>query len=121
VVGVIPKALMAREHGNTRCSELFIVKDMHERKAMMEARANAFVALAGGIGTFEEIIEQWVWCQLSYHSKPLGLLNTRGFYDGLIQFVQHAQAEGFMDAKQMALLKRGTSVDELLAQIYPGA
>jgi uncharacterized protein (TIGR00730 family) len=121
VVGVIPKALMEREQGNTRCSELFIVEDMHERKAMMAARSNAFIAMAGGIGTFEEIIEQWVWSQLDYHSKPLGLLNTRGFYDGLIQFTQHAKAEGFMDAKQMALLKVSSSVPDLLGQIYPGA
>jgi uncharacterized protein (TIGR00730 family) len=121
VVGVIPKALMEREHGNTRCTELFIVEDMHERKAMMEARSNAFVAMAGGIGTFEEIIEQWVWCQLSYHNKPLGLLNTRGFYDGLLQFAQHSKAEGFMDARQMALLKVSHSVPDLLASLYPKA
>jgi uncharacterized protein (TIGR00730 family) len=118
VVGVIPQALMDREHGNTRCSELFIVKDMHERKAMMEARSNGFVALAGGIGTFEEIIEQWVWNQLNYHNKPLGLLNTRGFYDGLIQFAEHSKAEGFMDAKQMALLKVNASAPDLLASLY---
>jgi uncharacterized protein (TIGR00730 family) len=121
VVGVIPKALMAREHGNTRCSELFIVEDMHERKAMMAERSNAFIALAGGIGTFEEIIEQWVWSQLGYHNKPLGLLNTRGFYDGLIQFAEHSKAEGFMDARQMTLLKVSVSVPDLLSQIYPAA
>jgi uncharacterized protein (TIGR00730 family) len=121
VVGVIPKALIAREQSNMRCSELFVVEDMHERKAMMEARSNAFIAMAGGIGTFEEIIEQWVWSQLSYHSKPLGLLNTRGFYDGLLQFTEHAKEQGFMDDKQMALLRVSPSVTELLSQLYPSA
>jgi uncharacterized protein (TIGR00730 family) len=121
VVGVIPKALMEREHGNTRCTELFIVEDMHERKAMMAARSNAFIAMAGGIGTFEEIIEQWVWSQLDYHNKPLGLLNTRGFYNGFVQFAEHSKAEGFMDAKQMALLKVSSNVLDLLGQIYPAA
>lgn len=121
VIGVIPQALMAREHGNTRCTELFIVEDMHERKAMMAKRSNAFMAMAGGIGTFEEIIEQWVWHQLNYHSKPLGLLNTRGFYDGLLHFAEHSKAEGFMDATQMALLKVSSSADDLLGKIYPNA
>lgn len=121
VIGVIPKALVEKEHSNTRCTELIVVEDMHERKAMMAMRSNAFLAMAGGIGTFEEIIEQWVWAQLDYHRKPLGLLNTRGFYDGLIQFTQHAKAEGFMDAKQMSLLKVGSNVPDLLAQIYPNA
>jgi uncharacterized protein (TIGR00730 family) len=119
VIGVIPDALLIREQAHMGCTDLIVVRNMHERKAMMETRANAFVALAGGIGTFEEIIEQWVWNQLDYHSKPLGLLNTRGFYDGLLQFAKHSQAEGFMDAKQMALLKIGATVPELLAQIYP--
>jgi uncharacterized protein (TIGR00730 family) len=119
VVGIIPDALIAREQAHTGCTELFVVRDMHERKAMMAERANGFVALAGGIGTFEEIIEQWVWRQLSYQNKPLGLLNTRGFYDGLIQFTQHAKAEGFMDDAQMGLLKVSSSVDDLLDQLYP--
>jgi uncharacterized protein (TIGR00730 family) len=119
VVGVIPQALMDREHGNTRCSEFYVVKDMHQRKAMMAERCNAFLALAGGIGTFEEIIEQWVWRQLGYHDKPLALLNTRGFYNGLLKVTHHAHAEGFMDDSQMSMMKVGEGVDSLLGQIYP--
>jgi uncharacterized protein (TIGR00730 family) len=118
VVGVIPEALIQRELANHRCTELIVVKDMHERKATMAARANAFVALAGGIGTFEEIIEQWVWRQLGYQNKALALLNTRGFYDGLLQFANHSKAEGFMDDAQMALLKVDANVDVLLRSVY---
>jgi uncharacterized protein (TIGR00730 family) len=121
VIGVIPQALMAREQANTRCTELFVVEDMRERKAMMAERSNAFIAMAGGIGTFEEIIEQWVWRQLGYHGKPLGFLNTRGYYDTFLQAMQHSMNEGFMDQSQIDLLKNGDNVQDLLAQIYPNA
>jgi uncharacterized protein (TIGR00730 family) len=121
VIGVIPQALMAREQANTRCTELFIVEDMRERKAMMAERSNAFIAMAGGIGTFEEIIEQWVWRQLGYHGKPLGFLNTRGYYDTFLQAMQHSMNEGFMDQSQIDLLKNGDDVQDLLTQIYPNA
>ena len=121
VIGVIPKALMAREHANTRCTELFVVEDMHERKAMMAERANAFIAMAGGIGTFEEIIEVWVWRQLGYHSKPVGFLNTRGYYDTFLQAMHHSMHEGFMNQDQIDLLKHGDNAQDLLALIYPNA
>ncbi len=121
VIGVIPQALMAREQANTRCTELFVVEDMHERKAMMSQRSNAFIAMAGGIGTFEEIIEQWVWRQLNYHGKPLGFLNTRGYYDTFLKAMDHSLAEGFMDQSQLDLLKCSDNVQDLLAQIYPNA
>ncbi|MDI9333699.1 MAG: TIGR00730 family Rossman fold protein [Cytophagales bacterium] len=119
VIGVIPKSLVAREHANTRCTELIIVDTMHERKAIMAERANAFLAMAGGIGTFEEIIEQWVWLQLGYHSKPIGFLNTRGYYDTFLQAMHHAMDEGFMSESQIDLLKHGDNVQNLLAHIYP--
>jgi len=121
VIGVIPKALIEREHANTRCTELIVVEDMHERKAVMASRANAFIAMAGGIGTFEEIIEQWVWRQLGYHGKPLGFLNTRGYYDTFLQAMHHSMQEGFMDQRQIELLKHGNNVQDLLTQIYPNA
>ena len=121
VIGVIPQALMEREHANTRCTELFVVEDMHERKAMMAKRSNAFIAMAGGIGTFEEIIEMWVWRQLGYHGKPLGFLNTRGYYDTFLQAMHHSMKEGFMDQGQIDLLRHGDNAKDLLAQIYPTA
>jgi uncharacterized protein (TIGR00730 family) len=87
VYGVIPKALMERECALTTCTELHVVDTMHERKAMMADRADAFLALPGGVGTFEELFEVWAWRQLGYHSKPLGLLNTAGYYDALLTFM----------------------------------
>ena len=83
VVGVIPQALVDKELANRQCDELHIVQTMHERKAMMAERSDAFLALPGGIGTFEELFEVWTWRQLGYHDKPLGLLNVTGYYDGL--------------------------------------
>ena len=121
VIGVIPQVLVEREHANTRCTELFVVDTMHERKAMMTERSNAYIAMAGGIGTFEEIIEMWVWRQLGYHSKPLGFLNTRGYYDTFLQTMQHSMKEGFMDQSQIDLIRHGDIAADLLAQIYPNA
>jgi len=121
VIGVIPTSLVELEGANECCTELFIVDNMHERKAMMAKHSNAFIALAGGIGTFEEIIEQWVWRQLGYHGKPLGFLNTRGYYDTFLQAMHHAMKEGFMDQGQIDLLKHGDNAKDLLAQIYPTA
>jgi uncharacterized protein (TIGR00730 family) len=83
VVGVIPKALVEKEWAHHGCSELHVVDTMHERKRLMAERADAFVALPGGIGTFEEFFEVWTWRQLGYHDKPVGLLNVGGYYDGL--------------------------------------
>jgi len=88
VVGIIPKALQTQENTRTACTELHVVDTMHERKRMMAERADAFIALPGGIGTFEEFFEVWTWRQLGYHDKPIGLLNTEGYYDGLLNFAQ---------------------------------
>jgi uncharacterized protein (TIGR00730 family) len=75
VVGIIPKALQTTENTRTACTELHVVDTMHERKHMMAERADVFLALPGGIGTFEEFFEVWTWRQLGYHDKPIGLLN----------------------------------------------
>ena len=117
VVGIIPKALVDRELANPLCDELHVVDTMHERKAMMGERADAFVALAGGIGTFEELFEIWTWRQLGYHDKPTGILNTVGYYDGLLGFLAHSVREGFMGEWQMALIRTGTDVPELLTAL----
>ena len=86
VVGVIPEALMAKELGHRSIQDLRVVKTMHERKAMMAELADGFIALPGGIGTFEEFFEIVTWAQLGFHSKPCALLNVNGFYDPLLHF-----------------------------------
>lgn len=114
VVGVIPEALKNSEHARHRCDELHIVKTMHERKAMMAERSGGFIALPGGIGTFEELFEVWTWHQLGYHHKPLGLLNVAGYYDGLLAFLRTSVAHDFMKPWQMELLQTGTQPSVLL-------
>jgi uncharacterized protein (TIGR00730 family) len=114
VVGVIPQSLVDKEHANQRCDELHVVQTMHERKALMAERADAFLALPGGIGTFEELFEVWAWRQLGYHDKPVALLNAGGYYDGLLDFLQHSTASGFMNEWQMDMLMQGSVVEDLL-------
>ena len=121
VVGVIPKALVDRELANELCDELHVVTTMHERKAMMAERSNAFIAIPGGIGTFEELYEIWTWRQLGYHDKPIGILNADGYYDGMLQFLQQCVDKGFMDAWQMGLVQSGTDHTVLLAQLVEEA
>lgn len=104
VTGVIPKALVDKEVGHQGLTRLHIVRDMHERKAMMANLADGFVAMPGGIGTLEELFEIFTWSQLGFHDKPIGLLNVTGFYDGLIGFLDHVVNEGFLKAKQASLL-----------------
>lgn len=95
VVGVIPRRLHeAVDPLDT--TELLVVRDMHERKAEMQRRSDAFVALPGGIGTFEEFFEIWTWRYLGYHAKPVGILNAHGFYDGLIAFLASVRDRGFI-------------------------
>ena len=117
VVGIIPQALVDKELANRLCDELHIVQTMHERKAMMAERSDAFIALPGGIGTFEELFEVWTWRQLGYHGKSLGLLNTAGYYDGLMAFLRTSVASGFMGDWQMALLQADTSAEPLLRHL----
>lgn len=97
VVGVIPEKLHLPKICNKVVhDELVVVGDMHQRKAEMYHRADGFIALPGGIGTFEEILEIFTWQQLRYHSKPVALMNIAGFYDGLIDFLRHSSEAGFI-------------------------
>jgi uncharacterized protein (TIGR00730 family) len=104
VVGVIPESLMARELSHTSLTELHVVQTMHERKMLMAERSDVFLALPGGIGTFEELFEVWSWRHLGYHDKPLGLLNVAGYYDTLLAFLHQSREQGFMSLQQLDLL-----------------
>jgi uncharacterized protein (TIGR00730 family) len=100
VVGVIPQALMDLEVGHSGLTELHVVQNMHQRKQLMAERADAFVAMPGGIGTLEEIYEVWSWQQLGYHDKPVALLNVAGYYDALLEFMRISHERGFVSAPQ---------------------
>ena len=104
VIGVIPEALMAKELGHSGIQDLRVVKTMHERKAMMAELSDGFIAMPGGIGTFEEFFEIVTWAQLGFHAKPCALLNVNGFYDPLLRLIDHAIAEHFVKPKQRDLV-----------------
>ena len=114
VFGVIPAALVDLEVAHTGVTELFHVENMHERKAKMTDLADAFIALPGGIGTLDELFEAWSWNALGYHAKPFCLLNVGGFWDGLIQFMDHATANGFLSASRRAQLLVASTPEEAL-------
>lgn len=116
-IGVIPQSLIEREMGHRGLTELHIVQTMHERKRMMAERADAFIALPGGIGTFEELFEAWTWRQLGYHDKPVGLLNVDGYYDGLLQFMDHTVEAGFVSPAQRELLQVDRHAETLLERL----
>ena len=114
VIGVIPDNLMQREISHHGLSELHVVGSMHERKALMANLADAFIALPGGFGTFEELFEIVTWAQLGLHRKAVGILNVSGFYDGLLALVDHAIREGFIPEANRALLLESPDADALL-------
>ena len=104
VVGVIPQALVEREIAHTGVSDLRVVGTMHERKALMADLADGFIALPGGTGTLDELFEVYTWTQLGLHSKPLGLLDVRGYYTQLAAFLDHAVQERFLTAEHRGML-----------------
>ena len=104
VIGVIPESMVARELAHTGVTQLQVVPGMHERKARMAELADAFIALPGGYGTFEELFEVITWAQLGMHRKPIGLLNVAGYFDALKALVDQAIAEGFIRAEHRRLL-----------------
>ena len=100
VVGVIPRPLWDREVGHRGLTDLRIVESMHERKMLISALSDAYIALPGGLGTFEEIFEVWTWAQLGMHQKPLGFLNVDDYFTSLATFLDHANGEGFIRTEQ---------------------
>jgi uncharacterized protein (TIGR00730 family) len=104
VIGVIPRALMDKEIAHRGLTALHVVASMHERKAMMADLADAFIALPGGFGTFDEFCEILTWAQLGLHARPCGLLNTAGYYDGLLAMFDHAVSQGFLKPAHRALV-----------------
>jgi uncharacterized protein (TIGR00730 family) len=121
VIGVIPRALVEKEWARTECTELHIVETMHERKQMMAEKADAFIALPGGIGTFEEFYEVWTWRQLGYHNKPIGLLNLNGYYDSMLSFLNSVVDHEFMGSWQMDLIRTETDHQKLLPRLIQEA
>jgi uncharacterized protein (TIGR00730 family) len=115
VVGVIPKVLVDWEVAHTGLTELHVVEDMHERKAKMAELADAFVALPGGIGTLEELIEIYTWSYLGIHDKPFAVLNTGGYYDGFTAFLDHAVEQGFLRPEVRERLLVAPDSEALLA------
>lgn len=117
VIGVIPRHLVEKEVAHFQVTELKIVGSMHERKAIMADQADAFVALPGGIGTFEEFFEILTWAQLGLHTKPCGILNVAGYFDPLLAMLRHATNEGFLRPEHLRLMVSATEPADLLTKL----
>lgn len=117
VVGVIPGHLQEKEVGHAGLTELHVVSTMHERKALMANLSDAFIALPGGFGTFEEFCEILTWAQLDLHRKPCGLLNVDGFYDPLLTLFDRAVDDGFLRPEYRSMVLTATDTDELLMRM----
>ncbi len=105
VVGVIPRILVERELAHRGLAEQVVTESMQERKARMAELSDAFIALPGGIGTLDELFEMWTWAQLGLHAKPCALINTAGYYDNLVAFLDRAVTDGFLRANTRSLLR----------------
>jgi uncharacterized protein (TIGR00730 family) len=117
VVGVIPQMLIDREVGHAGLSQLHVVRTMSERKLLMGDLSDAFLALPGGIGTMDELFEAWTWTQLGLHRKPCALLNQDGYYDPLLEFLDRAVEEGFLQPRYRAALFVAADVESALDQL----
>jgi uncharacterized protein (TIGR00730 family) len=117
VVGIIPHHMVEQEIAHDGVTELHVVGDMHERKAGMAARADAFIALPGGAGTMEELFEVWTWAQLGLHDKPLGLLDVAGYFAPLRHFLDHMVTEGFLRAEYRDMVLIDDDAERLIDRI----
>jgi uncharacterized protein (TIGR00730 family) len=117
VIGVIPESLRALEVAHQGLPDLRVVGSMHERKALMADLSDGFIALPGGLGTFEELLEITTWSQLGMHRKPIGLLNVAGYFDALLNLLDHAVGERFLRREQrqelLVAVEPGTLLDEM--------
>jgi len=121
VHGVIPRSLMQREVGHNGLSELTVVDTMHERKRLMAEHSDAFIALPGGIGTFEELFEVWSWRHLGYHERPIGLLDVAGYFQPLLTMVRQAAQLGFVTGEQLEMVRLHDASDALLDDLSAAA
>jgi hypothetical protein len=117
VIGVIPRAMVEAERAHTGVTDLRIVDTMHQRKAMMVDLSDAFIAAPGGFGTLDELFETITWAQLGIHRKPVGLLNTDGFYDGLIGFLDRTVEAGFIQPRFRGLIQVDADPARLLEKL----
>jgi len=117
VTGIIPESLEQKEVGHRDVTELLVVGSMHERKALMAERADGFIAMPGGIGTFEEFFEILTWAQLGFHQKPCAILNISGYYDGLLALCDQAVNEGFLRREHRRLILEDSDPERLLAKM----
>ena len=117
VIGVMPTSLIAKEIDHKGLTEMHIVANMHERKAKMAELGDGFIAMPGGAGTLEEFFEMWTWSQLGYHTKPCGLLNVAGYFDGLIAFMKHTVEEKFVKAEHVDMVLVETEPQALLQRL----
>ena len=115
VQGVIPQSLADREVAHLGLTRLHVVDSMHQRKALMAELADGFLALPGGLGTFEELFEIWTWAQLGMHAKPIGLLNVAGYFDRLLQFLDHAVEQQLLKPVHREMLIVSSDPNEMLA------
>ena len=114
VIGVIPRALVAKEVAHTGLTDLRVVGSMHERKALMSDLSDAFIAAPGGLGTLEELFEILTWAQLGLHQKPCGLLNAQGYFDPLLSFIDHSINERFVQPEYRRLIVVADAAEPLL-------
>jgi len=121
VTGIIPEFLVNKEHMLVGAQEVIVARDMHERKATMFERADAFVALPGGIGTLEELVEQLTWAQLGRHRKPILLANIAGFWDPLLELIEHMKTLGFLHSFSRLNYLISEKVEDILPAVRSAA
>ncbi|KKX47555.1 TIGR00730 family Rossman fold protein [Sphingobacterium sp. IITKGP-BTPF85] len=117
VIGVIPEFLNSKEREHTGVTKLITVDTMHDRKRIMHDYSDGVIALSGGFGTLEELFEMVTWGQLGLHKKPVGILNTNGYYDHLLLFIDHMTAEGLLKEENKSMLLFGNTIEELLEKM----
>lgn len=117
VIGVIPRMLMEKEVGHKGVTQMHVVETMHQRKALMTVLSDGFIALPGGYGTLDELFESLTWLQLAYHSKPIGLYNVSGYFDGLITFLDHARDERLLRDLHRDSLQVDVNLDALIGKL----